>query len=56
MIETDPQYGPQKTSLTLSSDAKFNKQQIAKFSIKDAENYEKYEDWLNQIVSVLEGL
>lgn len=40
----------------MSSDAKFNRQQIAKFSSKDAENFEKYEEWLNRIVSILEGL
>lgn len=55
LLDTDPQWRKDRTSLTLSADPKFNTQQIAKFSLKDAENYEKYEDWLQEICNGLEG-
>lgn len=54
LLDTDPQYSKKSTSLTLSSNSQFNFEQISKFSVKDAHNYEKYENWLNRICSVLE--
>lgn len=54
LIETDPQYSVNRTSLTLSSDSDFNRKQIAKFSQLDSINYEKYEHWLNNICEILE--
>ncbi len=55
MIENDPQYNSNCKSLTLSADSQFNRKQIAKFSTKDAENYDKYENWLMNICGALEG-
>lgn len=54
LIDTDPQWAKDRTSLTLSSDPKFNAEQIAKFSQKDAEKFEKYENWLSDICEGLE--
>ena len=54
LLETDPQYSQNSKSLTLSADSEFNIKEISKFSIRDAQKYEKYEDWLNSICSVLE--
>ena len=54
ILETDPQFKLSR-SLTLSADSKFNHAQIGKFSKKDAQNYEKYENWLFDICSVLEN-
>ena len=53
LLESDPQY-KKSTSLTLSSSSKFNYNQISKFSIRDAKNYEKYENWLNNVCEFLE--
>lgn len=55
ILESDPQYSKKRTSLTLSADSKFNYGEISKFSIKDAKNYELYENWLNAICGVLES-
>ena len=52
--ETDPQFNKNRRSLTLSSNMQFNYAQISKFSIRDAENYKRYESWLNEICGVLE--
>lgn len=54
LLDSDPQWRTDRTSLTLSSDAKFNAEQIAKFSTKDAEKFEKYENWLSDICEGLE--
>jgi phytoene dehydrogenase-like protein len=54
LIQSDAQYSPKSKSLTLSSDSKFNFEQISKFSKKDAENYHKYEEWLSKICLMLE--
>ncbi len=54
ILESDPQYTPQTRSLTLGPNAKFNYEQISKFSRKDASKYESYENWLNGIVDILE--
>ncbi|CAF0707112.1 unnamed protein product [Brachionus calyciflorus] len=54
LLETDPQYSKNRTSLTLSGDSKFNYEQISKFSKNDARNFEIYENWLNTICDVLE--
>jgi phytoene dehydrogenase-like protein len=53
LLESDPQYKKAR-SLTLSSDLAYNKSQILKFSKEDAKNYGNYEDWLNEICSLLE--
>ena len=45
ILESDPQYSLKSRSLTLSSNKNFNREQIAKFSKKDAEQYELYEKW-----------
>lgn len=54
LLETDVQYSAGATSLSLSSDVKFNRQQISKFSRKDAAAYEEYEKWLGNICSLIE--
>ncbi|KAI9561981.1 putative oxidoreductase [Daphnia sinensis] len=43
-------------SLTLSSDIEFNRRQIAKFSKRDAEAYENYEQWLSRLVAAIDPL
>ncbi|KAL1460843.1 hypothetical protein WDU94_012785 [Cyamophila willieti] len=43
-------------SLTLGSDQKKNYQQIAQFSVKDAENFQKYETYIEEITQVLDPL
>uniref|UniRef100_A0A8D8XEX2 Pyridine nucleotide-disulfide oxidoreductase domain-containing protein 2 n=1 Tax=Cacopsylla melanoneura TaxID=428564 RepID=A0A8D8XEX2_9HEMI len=43
-------------SLTLGSDQKKNYQQIAQFSVKDAENFQKYETFIEEITKVLDPL
>ena len=55
LLENDPQYTKDRRSLTLSSDLKFNFDQIAKFSQRDAKNYALYENWLAEICNVLEN-
>lgn len=45
LLESDPQYTPSSRSLTLSSKHSFNCEQIARFSKKDAQQYELYEKW-----------
>ena len=54
LLETDPQYTKNARSLTLSADPAFNREQIGKFSKKDALNYDKYEHWLNNICNALD--
>ncbi|KAK2723821.1 pyridine nucleotide-disulfide oxidoreductase domain-containing protein 2-like [Artemia franciscana] len=46
----------QAKSLTLSSDPCFNKKEIAKFSLRDSEAFEKYEDWLFKFIQAIEPL
>jgi phytoene dehydrogenase-like protein len=53
LVESDRQY-QKATSLTLSPEKSFNKSQISKFSKEDAKNFEKYEDWLTEICTLLE--
>lgn len=36
--------------LMMGADSEFNKNEISKFSMRDAENFDKYEDWLNTFV------
>jgi len=43
-------------SLTLSNDIEFNRREIAKFSVRDAEAYEGYERWLSRLVSAIDPL
>ncbi|RNA16878.1 pyridine nucleotide-disulfide oxidoreductase domain-containing 2 [Brachionus plicatilis] len=53
LLPTDSQY-TKSTSLTLSSNSKFNYEQIAQFSPKDAQNFQRYETWLNNVCEYLE--
>jgi phytoene dehydrogenase-like protein len=46
----------QRSLLLSSTDNQFNTKQIAKFSIKDAENYHKYEEWLTKICRTMDQL
>ena len=39
--------------LLLGSDSDFNREQISKFSVKDAENFEPYEDKLSEIAQLM---
>lgn len=39
--------------LLLGSDAEANKREISKFSERDAEQFEKYEEWLNRLVKII---
>jgi phytoene dehydrogenase-like protein len=43
-------------SLLLSSNQEFNRQQIARFSKNDAENFHKYEQWLMNISRAIDQL
>ncbi|KAJ3193412.1 Pyridine nucleotide-disulfide oxidoreductase domain-containing protein 2 [Irineochytrium annulatum] len=43
-------------SLTLGMDAEGNRREIAKFSARDAEKYEDYENFLNKLVSGVDNL
>ncbi|CAF3940310.1 unnamed protein product, partial [Rotaria magnacalcarata] len=43
-------------SLLLSSNNEFNKKQIAQFSVKDAVNYQLYEEWLTKICRAIDKL
>ena len=45
-----------RRSLLLSADNQFNQQQIARFSVKDAENFHRYEQWLMKISRAIEQL
>ena len=47
---------PDKSYLIFSRDMAATQAQIAKFSAKDAENYPRYEAWLEQYVDLLEPL
>ena len=44
-----PKSGQPRSLLLSSTDGRFNAEQIARFSRKDAENYHKYEDWLTNL-------
>lgn len=39
--------------LLLGSDSESNKKEISKFSERDAEQFEKYEEWLNRLVKII---
>ena len=54
LLQTDKQYNKLCRSLILGPNAEQNHKEIMKFSKKDADNYEKYENWLYDICSVLE--
>lgn len=53
LLESDPQF-KKSTSLILSSNTGFNYEQISKFSVRDAKNFEKYEYWLNNVCEFLQ--
>src|SRR5690606_32728181 len=45
---------PDGRSLLLGPDAEFNRREIAKFSVRDAERYPEYEAMLERVASVVE--
>ncbi|CAF4274153.1 unnamed protein product [Rotaria socialis] len=46
----------QRSLLLSSSNNEFNKKQIAQFSVKDAVNYQYYEEWLTKICRAIDKL
>lgn len=47
---------PDGRSLLLGSDPHLNHREISKFSVHDAENYPKYQAWLERIAAVIEPM
>ncbi|HXF93668.1 MAG TPA: NAD(P)/FAD-dependent oxidoreductase [Nitrospiraceae bacterium] len=47
---------PDGRFLLLGADPDLNHQEIAKFSVRDADNYPRYQDWLEGLATVLEPL
>ncbi|CAH1784908.1 unnamed protein product [Owenia fusiformis] len=52
----DPGPDGKYKSLTLGRDEKLTAESIAQFSVKDAQNYAKYEEWLNELVVAIDPL
>ena len=49
-----PANANQRSLLLSSSDNRFNAEQIARFSKKDAQNFHRYEEWLSKICRALD--
>lgn len=52
----NPKNSNQRSLLLSSTDHQFNKNQISRFSKNDAENFQKYEQWLTNICRAIDQL